>query len=71
MALEWSYAQSFGDKQSPDEVAEADIISTVEFDRTGDFLATGDKGGRIVIFERSNDDDGGASSGSARVRNAC
>lgn len=31
----------------------ADIISAVEFDRTGDFLATGDRGGRVVLFERN------------------
>lgn len=31
----------------------ADIISTVEFDQTGDYLATGDKGGRVVLFERN------------------
>jgi serine/threonine-protein phosphatase 2A regulatory subunit B len=30
----------------------ADIISTVEFDHTGRYLATGDKGGRVVLFER-------------------
>ena len=29
-------------------------MSAVEFDDTGDFLATGDKGGRIVIFERAD-----------------
>lgn len=32
----------------------ADIISAVEFDHTGDFLATGDKGGRIVLFQRES-----------------
>lgn len=31
----------------------ADIISTVEFDHTGNYLATGDKGGRVVLFERN------------------
>lgn len=31
----------------------ADIISAVEFDRTGDYLATGDRGGRVVLFERN------------------
>lgn len=31
----------------------ADIISAVEFDETGDYLATGDKGGRVVLFERN------------------
>jgi serine/threonine-protein phosphatase 2A regulatory subunit B len=30
------------------------VLSTVEFDSSGDFLATGDKGGRIVIFERAD-----------------
>lgn len=33
--------------------AAADIISTVEFDHTGNYLATGDKGGRVVLFERN------------------
>lgn len=37
-----------------ENITEADIISTVEFDSTGDFLATGDKGGRVVLFERSH-----------------
>ena len=31
----------------------ADIISTVEFDQSGNYLATGDKGGRVVLFERN------------------
>lgn len=35
-----------------EEVNEADIISTVEFNEDGELLATGDKGGRIVIFQR-------------------
>lgn len=30
----------------------ADIISTVEFNHTGELLATGDKGGRVVIFQQ-------------------
>eukprot|EP00850_Spirogloea_muscicola_P025849 SM004556S16096 [mRNA] locus=s4556:63:949:- [translate_table: standard] len=34
-------------------LAEAvDIISAIEFDRTGEHLATGDRGGRVVLFER-------------------
>jgi serine/threonine-protein phosphatase 2A regulatory subunit B len=32
----------------------ADIISAVSFDATGNFLATGDKGGRVVLFERNH-----------------
>ena len=33
----------------------ADIISTVEFHYSGDLLATGDKGGRVGIFQREQD----------------
>lgn len=33
----------------------ADIISTVEFNYSGDLLATGDKGGRVVIFQREQE----------------
>ncbi|KPP68150.1 hypothetical protein Z043_113192 [Scleropages formosus] len=33
-------------------VGATDIISTVEFNQTGELLATGDKGGRVVIFQR-------------------
>ncbi len=29
-----------------------DIISAIEFNKTGDFLAAGDRGGRVVMFER-------------------
>lgn len=35
----------------------ADIISTVEFNHTGELLATGDKGGRVVIFQREPEVD--------------
>ncbi|KAI8831941.1 hypothetical protein CcCBS67573_g04669 [Chytriomyces confervae] len=50
----WQFRQCFGDKGDVEEIAEADIISAVEFDHTGDFLATGDKGGRVVLFERNH-----------------
>ncbi len=33
------------------------MLSAVEFDSCGDFLATGDKGGRIVIFSRLTPQD--------------
>lgn len=36
------------------EIWTADIISAVEFDSTGNYLATGDKGGRVVLFERND-----------------
>lgn len=51
--LNLKFSQCFGDKADI-VVTEADIITAVEFDHTGDYLATGDKGGRVVLFERSN-----------------
>ncbi len=30
----------------------ADLISTIEFNQDGELLAVGDKGGRIVVFQR-------------------
>ena len=54
----WKFSQCFGDKGDIENITEADIISTVEFDHTGDFLATGDKGGRVVLFERNQKKQG-------------
>ncbi len=49
----WRFSQCFGDKGDIENITEADIISTVEFDDTGEYLATGDRGGRVVLFERN------------------
>lgn len=34
-----------------------DVISAIEFNKTGDYLATGDRGGRVVLFERTDNWD--------------
>ena len=34
-----------------------DIISAIEFDKSGEHLATGDRGGRVVLFERTDGRD--------------
>lgn len=34
-----------------------DIISAIEFDKSGEHLATGDRGGRVVLFERMDGRD--------------
>ncbi|XP_065184028.1 serine/threonine-protein phosphatase 2A 55 kDa regulatory subunit B alpha isoform-like [Sycon ciliatum] len=49
-------------KGSPEDdvVTDADIISTLEFNETGSLLATGDKGGRVVIFQRDYESGGDA-----------
>jgi hypothetical protein len=33
-------------------ITTVDIVSAVEFNETGEYIATGDRGGRVVIFER-------------------
>ncbi|GAQ80853.1 Serine/threonine protein phosphatase 2A regulatory subunit [Klebsormidium nitens] len=50
--LEWKFGQVFGERAAGEEVQEVDIISAIEFDKSGDHLATGDRGGRVVLFER-------------------
>ncbi|WIA15464.1 hypothetical protein OEZ85_002105 [Tetradesmus obliquus] len=49
---EWQFLQCFGERQEGEEVHEADVISAVEFNADGSYLATGDKGGRVVLFEK-------------------
>lgn len=49
-----SHTQCFGEKGESDiKLTEADVLSAVRFDDSGDYLATGDRGGRIVVFERA------------------
>ncbi|KAF5468020.1 hypothetical protein F2P56_012214 [Juglans regia] len=57
--LEWKFSQVFGERAAGEEVQEVDIISAIEFDRTGNHLATGDRGGRVVLFERNDTKDHG------------
>ncbi|CAD5169202.1 unnamed protein product [Musa acuminata subsp. malaccensis] len=52
--LEWKFSQVFGERIAGEEVQEVDIISAIEFDKSGDHLATGDRGGRVVLFERTD-----------------
>ncbi|KAI4381877.1 hypothetical protein MLD38_007902 [Melastoma candidum] len=59
--LEWKFAQVFGERTAGEEIQEVDIISAIEFDKSGDHLATGDRGGRVVLFERTDTKDVGGS----------
>ncbi|XP_042444617.1 serine/threonine protein phosphatase 2A 55 kDa regulatory subunit B beta isoform-like [Zingiber officinale] len=52
--LEWKFSQVFGERAAGEELQEVDIISAIEFDKSGDHLATGDRGGRVVLFERTD-----------------
>ncbi|KAJ7517847.1 hypothetical protein O6H91_21G042300 [Diphasiastrum complanatum] len=53
-ALEWKFSQAFGERAAGEQVQEVDIISAIEFDKTGEHLATGDRGGRVVLFEKTD-----------------
>ncbi|CAN6907146.1 unnamed protein product [Brassica oleracea] len=57
----WRFSQVFGERTAGEEVQEVDIISAIEFDKSGDHLATGDRGGRVVLFERTDTKDHGRS----------
>lgn len=58
--LEWKFAQVFGDRSPVEEVSDVDVVSAIEFDETGDYIAAGDRGGRVVIFERCQDKHAGS-----------
>ncbi|XP_063933806.1 serine/threonine-protein phosphatase 2A 55 kDa regulatory subunit B delta isoform-like isoform X2 [Zophobas morio] len=50
----WTLLQKFGDSLQTEDLSEADVISAVEFELNGDYLATGDKGGRVVLFNSTS-----------------
>ncbi|KAK2944609.1 putative Serine/threonine-protein phosphatase 2A 55 kDa regulatory subunit B delta [Blattamonas nauphoetae] len=45
----WRFCQVFGDR-NVENVQKADIISAIKFDSTGDYMAAGDQGGRLILF---------------------
>eukprot|EP00285_Hemiselmis_virescens_P013396 CAMPEP_0173384490 /NCGR_PEP_ID=MMETSP1356-20130122/7059_1 /TAXON_ID=77927 ORGANISM="Hemiselmis virescens, Strain PCC157" /NCGR_SAMPLE_ID=MMETSP1356 /ASSEMBLY_ACC=CAM_ASM_000847 /LENGTH=464 /DNA_ID=CAMNT_0014339867 /DNA_START=34 /DNA_END=1428 /DNA_ORIENTATION=+ len=49
---DWRLLQTLGDR-SMSEVVDGDVVSAVEFDHTGDYLATGDRAGRVRVFAKS------------------
>lgn len=55
--LEWRFSQVFGERSTGEEVQDVDIISAIEFNKSGHHLATGDRGGRLVLFERTDAKD--------------
>eukprot|EP01012_Entosiphon_sulcatum_P006320 TRINITY_DN12970_c1_g1_i2.p1 TRINITY_DN12970_c1_g1~~TRINITY_DN12970_c1_g1_i2.p1 ORF type:complete len:465 (-),score=96.17 TRINITY_DN12970_c1_g1_i2:1381-2775(-) len=55
--MEWRYEWCYGDR--PEEAVEGDIISSVEYDPTGNLLAVGDRGGRVTILERRRQRENG------------
>lgn len=65
-APDMRFFQVFGEEQADgagvEDIQEADLLSALDFDESGDYLATGDRGGRIVVFERGAADQAGSTS---------
>ncbi|EPS74013.1 hypothetical protein M569_00743, partial [Genlisea aurea] len=55
--LNWRFSQIFGDKLPDDDVQDIDIISAIDFDKSGNHIAVGDRGGRVVVFENNGGKD--------------
>jgi len=54
-AQEWKFSQVFGGDKSPvEEINDVDIVSAIEFNDTGEYIAAGDRGGRVVLFKRTD-----------------
>ena len=54
LAENWKLAHTLGDKPLG-TLVDGDVVSAVEFDEpSGQYLATGDRGGRVRIYERNN-----------------
>lgn len=49
---QWVYINGLGEKDQSN-VTESDILTAISFDKTGEFLAVGDKGGRVIVFRHS------------------
>lgn len=48
----WVYINGLGERET-ESITEQDTLTTISFDGTGDYLAVGDKAGRVIIFKHS------------------
>eukprot|EP00281_Chroomonas_sp_CCMP1168_P020319 CAMPEP_0206227794 /NCGR_PEP_ID=MMETSP0047_2-20121206/8818_1 /ASSEMBLY_ACC=CAM_ASM_000192 /TAXON_ID=195065 /ORGANISM="Chroomonas mesostigmatica_cf, Strain CCMP1168" /LENGTH=463 /DNA_ID=CAMNT_0053650979 /DNA_START=64 /DNA_END=1455 /DNA_ORIENTATION=+ len=48
---DWRLLQTLGDKPMS-ELVDGDVVSAIEFDHTGQYLATGDRGGRVRLYSK-------------------
>jgi serine/threonine-protein phosphatase 2A regulatory subunit B len=45
----WVYINGLGERDTTN-VTESDILTAITFDKSGEYLAVGDRGGRVIIF---------------------
>jgi len=48
----WVYINGLGERDAM-QVADSDVLSTIKFSQSGEYLALGDHGGRVIIFKKS------------------
>ncbi|GBG26706.1 Serine/threonine-protein phosphatase 2A 55 kDa regulatory subunit B beta isoform [Hondaea fermentalgiana] len=53
----WRFAQWFKKMPVEDSMPDSDLLSVVEFDSTGTYLASGDRGGRVVVLRADEKPD--------------
>ncbi len=49
-SLNWVYINGLGERDQK-SVSKNDILTAIAFDKTGKYLAVGDKGGRVIVFK--------------------
>ena len=47
--INWVYINGLGERDMA-QVTESDVLSAITFDKSGEYLAVGDRGGRVIIF---------------------
>ena len=48
-ASNWVYVNGLGERD-PASVTGTDILTALNFDQSGEYLAVGDRGGRVIVF---------------------
>jgi len=49
-SLNWVYINGLGERNESN-ISKSDILSAIAFDKTGNYLAVGDHGGRVIVFK--------------------
>ncbi len=47
--MNWVYINGLGERDTTN-VMDSDVLTAINFDKSGEYLAVGDKGGRVIIF---------------------
>ena len=51
-AVSWVYINGLGERDTS-VIQESDTLSAIQFDGSGEYLAVGDRAGRVIVFRHS------------------